>query len=145
METTNSNTAVNSTLTPGAIRASDGNYVFDMNNANQIMGGPEYSPVFGACIEGDRMIVALMRYPRGKPSDMHSHPNEQWIFVLEGVFEIQIDNQWHTAGPGEVIYVPAEKLHLAANNGDKDVVFFTVKDRSHGLHGIKAKSQNQGS
>jgi oxalate decarboxylase/phosphoglucose isomerase-like protein (cupin superfamily) len=33
--------------------------------------------------------------------------------------------------------VPANKVHQAANNGDKDVVFFTCKDASHGLHGTK--------
>ena len=48
------------------------------------------------------MIVALMRYPAGQPSRPHSHPNEQWIFILEGDFEIQFDG--------------------------KDVLFFTCKD-----------------
>jgi quercetin dioxygenase-like cupin family protein len=124
--------------TPGAKRAGPGEYVFDLNKVNRIMGGPAYSPVFGGCVEGDRMIVALMRYPKGQPSDPHSHPNEQWIFILEGDFEIQFDGKWHQAGPGEVIYVPAEKVHQARNEGDKDVVFFTVKDASHGLHGKKA-------
>src|SRR5687768_14019501 len=64
--------------TPGAKRAGPGEYVFDLHRINQILGGPGYSPVFGGCVEGERMIVALMRYPAGKPSDAHSHPNEQW-------------------------------------------------------------------
>ncbi len=70
--------------TPGAHRAKKGEYVFDMRTVNKIMGGPEYSPVYGGCVEGDRMIVALMRAPAGKMGDPHSHPNEQWIYVLEG-------------------------------------------------------------
>jgi quercetin dioxygenase-like cupin family protein len=123
--------------TPGAKRAGPGEYVFDLHKVNQIMGGPGYSPVFGGCIEGERMIVALMRYPAGKPSDAHSHPNEQWIFILEGELDMQFDGKWHKARPGEVFYVPANKVHQAANNGDKDVVFFTCKDASHGLHGTK--------
>ena len=124
--------------TPGAKRAGPGEYVFNFQKINQIMGGPGYSPVFGGCVEGERMIVALMRYPAGKPSDAHSHPNEQWIFILEGELEMQFDGSWHKAGPGEVFYVPANKVHKAANNGSKDVVFFTCKDASFGLHGIKA-------
>ncbi|VTU15119.1 putative allantoin catabolism protein [Variovorax sp. PBL-H6] len=127
-------------MTPGAKRAGPGEYLFNMNGVNQIMGGPAYSPVFGSCVEGDRMIVALMRYPKGKPSDRHSHPNEQWIYVLEGVLEMEFDGTVFKAGPGDCIYVPANKMHLAANNGDKDVIFFTCKDTSHGLHGIKAPS-----
>ena len=124
-------------LTRGAKRAGPGEYVFDMHNVNTIMGGREYSPVFGACGEGERMIVALMRYPAGKPSDAHSHPNEQWIFVLEGELEMEFDGKWHRAKAGDAIYVPANKVHKAANNGSQDVVFFTCKDASHGLHGKK--------
>jgi quercetin dioxygenase-like cupin family protein len=126
------------TLTPGAKRAGPGEYLFDLHNVNRIMGGPGYSPVFGGCVEGERMIVALMRYPAGKPSDAHSHPNEQWIFILEGELEMNFDGKWHKARPGEVFYVPAGKVHQAANTGDKDVVFFTCKDASAGLHGTKA-------
>jgi quercetin dioxygenase-like cupin family protein len=124
--------------TPGARRARPGEYLFDMRRLDPIMGGPGYSPVFGGCVEGERMIVALMRYPAGKPSEPHLHPNEQWIFVLEGELEMQFDGTWHRGGPGHVFYVPANKVHQAANNGTRDVVFFTCKDASHGLHGTKA-------
>ncbi len=125
-------------LTPGAKRAGPGEHVFDLHKVNQIMGGPEYSPVFGGCVEGDRMIVALMRYPAGKPSDAHSHPNEQWIFILEGELEMQFDGNWHRGKPGEVFYVPANKVHRARNESGQDCVFFTCKDAVHGLHGKKA-------
>ena len=121
--------------TPGAKRAAPGEYVFDMNPLDPIMGGPGYSPVFGGCVEGERMIVALMRYPAGKPSEPHSHVNEQWILVLEGELEMQFDGQWYRGGPGHVFYVPANQVHQAANHGTQDVVFFTCKDASHGLHG----------
>ncbi|HEV7477473.1 MAG TPA: cupin domain-containing protein [Burkholderiales bacterium] len=105
---------------------------------NQIMGGPAYSPVFGGCVEGERMIVALMRYPAGKPSDAHSHPNEQWIFILEGELEMEFDGKWHKGKVGDVFYVPAGKVHKARNESESDCVFFTCKDASHGLHGTKA-------
>ena len=125
--------------TPGAKRAGAGEYLFDMHKVNQIKGGPAYSPVVGGCVEGERMIVALMRYPAGKPSDPHSHPNEQWIFVLEGELEMQYDGgPWLKAKPGQVFYVPAGKVHCARNESAKDCVFFTCKDASHGLHGTKA-------
>jgi quercetin dioxygenase-like cupin family protein len=124
--------------TPGAKRAGAGEFLFNLKEVNQIMGGPGYSPVFGGCVEGDRMIVALMRYPAGKPSDAHSHPNEQWIFILEGELEMEFDGRWYKAKRGDVFYVPAGKIHKAANNGKQDVVFFTCKDAVHGLHGTKA-------
>ena len=95
MTATQQTPAKKEAITPGATRAGGGEYVFDFAEVNQIPGGPEYSPVFGGCVEGDRMIVALMRAPAGKMGDPHSHPNEQWIYVLDGHFEFRIDGQVH--------------------------------------------------
>jgi quercetin dioxygenase-like cupin family protein len=126
--------------TPGATRAKPGEYVFDLTKVNQIMGGPDYSPVYGGCVEGERMVVALMRAPAGKMGDPHSHPNEQWIYVLEGEFEFRIEGQVHRVGAGGLIYVPAGKIHQGGATAKGDAVFFTCKDASHGLHGIKAQA-----
>lgn len=123
--------------TPGAKRAANGEHLFDLRSVNRVMGGPAYSPVFGGCVEGERMIVALMRYPAGQPSEPHSHPNEQWIYVLEGELEMEFDGKWLRGGPGHVFYVPAGKVHCARNETENDCVFFTCKDASHGLHGTK--------
>ncbi|HVA38454.1 MAG TPA: cupin domain-containing protein [Candidatus Dormibacteraeota bacterium] len=124
--------------TPGAKRAQPGEYYFELAKIDPIMGGPEYSTANGACVEGDRMIVALMRMPAGTGSEPHSHPNEQWIFVLEGTIQSEVGGQRRTVKPGQVIYVPADTIHHAVATPEADVVFFTVKDASYGLHGIKA-------
>ena len=42
------------------------------------------------------------------------------------------------AKPGSVLYIPADTIHDGKAGSDADVVFFTVKDASHSLHGIKA-------
>lgn len=126
--------------TPGAHRAQPGQHVFNLKTINQIMGGPDYSPVFGGCVEGDRMIVALMTAPAGKTSEPHSHPNEQWIYVLEGVMQLIVDGVTHTAQPGDVIYIPANTIHCGSTPPGRDAMFFTVKDASHSLHGIKVTS-----
>jgi quercetin dioxygenase-like cupin family protein len=125
--------------TPGAHRAQKGEYVFNFAKVNQILGGPDYSPVFGGCVEGDRMIVALMTAPGGKTSEPHSHPNEQWIYVLEGVMELIVNGERHTAHPGDAIYIPANTVHCGSTPDGKDAKFFTVKDASWSLHGIKQK------
>jgi quercetin dioxygenase-like cupin family protein len=123
--------------TPGAHRAQPGEYVFNLGTVNQIMGGPDYSPVYGSCVEGDRMIVALMTAPADKSSEAHSHPNEQWVYMLRGRMVLTVDGRPHEAGPGDVVYIPAGIVHFAAAVGESDAVFFTVKDASHSLHGIK--------
>ena len=124
--------------TPGATRAGSGEFVFDLAKANHILGGPDYSTANGACIEGDRMIVALMRMPAGTGAEPHSHPNEQWIYVLQGTFRARLEGRDVEVKPGSVLYVPANAVHSGGATPDGDVVFFTVKDASHSLHGIKA-------
>src|SRR5205823_10980026 len=99
--------------------------------------GPGYSPVFGGCVEGERMIVARMRAPAGKMGDPHSHPNEQWIYVLEGEFEFRIEGQAHRVGPGGLIFVPANKIHQGGATADADAVARTCIEPRHVLHGVK--------
>jgi len=124
--------------TPGAMRAAPGQYLFDLANLQKIMGGPDYSTAHGPCVEGDRIIVGLMRMNAGTGAEPHSHPNEQWIYILEGTFNAVIDGQSIEAKPGTVVYVPADTVHSGKASPDGDVVFFTVKDGSYGLQGIKA-------
>lgn len=126
--------------TPGAKRAGDGEYFFELTKVDPIKGGPAYSTAFGPCVEGDRMIVALMRIPAGTTSEPHTHPNEQWIYVLEGTFDFMVKGKRSMVKPGSLIYIPANALHSARATPDADVVFFTAKDGSHGLHGTKAQA-----
>jgi quercetin dioxygenase-like cupin family protein len=124
--------------TPGAKRAGPGEYIFNLANINHILGGPDYSTANGSCVEGDRMIVGLMRMPAGTGAAPHSHPNEQWIYILEGTFHATIGGEAIEAKAGSVVYVPADVMHAGKAGADADVVFFTVKDASHSLHGVKA-------
>ena len=136
--TPTANDTIPEARTPGAIRGGAGNYFFELTKIDPIMGGPEYSSVFGACIEGDRIMVALMRMPAGTGSEPHSHPNEQWVYVLEGAMESMVDGKQQLVKAGTAVYIPANTIHWAKALPDADVVFFTAKDTSYGLHGIKA-------
>lgn len=127
--------------TPGAKRAGPGEYVFALASVNHILGGPDYSTSNGACVEGERMIVGLMRMPAGTGADPHSHPNEQWIYLLEGTFRATVAGKDIEAKPGEVVYIPANAVHSVYATPERDVLFFTVKDASHSLHGVKAGSR----
>jgi quercetin dioxygenase-like cupin family protein len=84
------------------------------------------------------MIVGLMRMPAGTGAAAHSHPNEQWIYILEGTFVAEVGGKKVEAKPGSLVYIPSNVMHSGGATPDADVVFFTVKDASHSLHGIKA-------
>jgi quercetin dioxygenase-like cupin family protein len=126
--------------TPGAKRAGPGEHIFDLATVNKIKGGPDYSSVEGSVVEGDKMIVALMRMPAGTGAEAHSHPNEQWIYILEGTFQGEIEGKKFEAKAGSVVYVPSNAIHSGKATPDADVVFFTCKDASHSLHGVKVKA-----
>ena len=97
--------------TPGATRAGSGDYVFELAKLNNILGGPAYSTANGTCVEGDRMMVALMRMPAGTGAEAHSHPNEQWIYILEGTFVGEIAGKSFEAQAGTAVYVPSGTVH----------------------------------
>jgi quercetin dioxygenase-like cupin family protein len=124
--------------TPGATRAAPGEYAFDLAGLQKIMAGPDYSTAHGPCVEGDRIIVGLMRMKAGTGAEPHSHPNEQWIYILQGTFRATIGGKSVEAKPGTVLYIPATTIHDGKATADGDVVFFTCKDGSHNLFGIKA-------
>jgi quercetin dioxygenase-like cupin family protein len=80
----------------------------------------------------------LMRMPAGTGADAHSHPNEQWIYVLEGTLRAKIGDQDFEAKPGTLLYIPSKVVHPVKATPDSDGVFFTAKDASHGLQGVRA-------
>lgn len=123
------------TKTEGAMKAGDGAYTFDLAGLAKIDAGPGYSTAHGPVVEGERMQVGLMTMPRGTGSRPHSHPNEQWIFVLQGTLEGEVGGVPSRAPAGSVVYVPANVVHRAQATTEQDVVFFTVKDMSHGIVG----------
>src|SRR3954452_10949650 len=98
-------------LTVGAKKAGKGEHVFDLARVNHIQAGPDYSTANGSVVEGDRMMVALMRMPAGTGAERHSHPNEQWIYILEGTFNATIDGQRIDATAGTILYIPANTMH----------------------------------
>ena len=73
--------------TPGAKRAGNGEYVFDLAKVNHLLGGPDYSTANGACVEGERMIVALMRMPAGTGASRIRIPTSNGSTSCRGRFE----------------------------------------------------------
>jgi quercetin dioxygenase-like cupin family protein len=126
------------TKTPGARRAGPEEYCFDLATIEKVHGGPDYTTATGPCVEGERMIVALMRMPAGTGAAPHSHPNEQWIYIIEGTFHATIGGKEFDGKPGMVLYVPSNVVHSVKATPHADGIFFTAKDASHGLQGVKA-------
>src|SRR5215467_2842013 len=131
---------MSTTRNQGATKAGDGRFVFDLGKLKSIKVGEGYSPAAGPVVEGERMQVGLITIPRGTASQPHSHPNEQWTYVLKGKARVRVAGQAETlATPGTLIYSPANVVHSVEVLPDEDLLFFTVKDLSHGIVGTLAK------
>jgi len=130
------------TMNQGATKAGDGQFVFDFAKLAGMAVGPGYSTAEGPVVEGERMQVGLITIRRGTASRPHSHPNEQWSYVLKGKARVSVGDQPQTlAAPGMLIYAPANVVHSVEVLPDEDLVFFTVKDMSHGIIGTPADAK----
>jgi quercetin dioxygenase-like cupin family protein len=55
------------------------------------------------------------------PAIKHKHPGEEIIYVLEGSLEYQVGGEpTTTLNAGDVLLVPAEKIHVVRNVGSSN-------------------------
>jgi quercetin dioxygenase-like cupin family protein len=124
------------TKNKGAVKAGDGDYIFDLAGLQRMEAGVGYSSAEGPVVEGERIQVGLISMKRGTGARPHTHPNEQWIYILKGKAKASVDGQpERLVGPGTLIYLPANMVHYIHALPEEDMVFFTCKDMSHGIMG----------
>jgi quercetin dioxygenase-like cupin family protein len=126
---------LSATKTEGAIKAGNGKYCFELGTLQTLDAGPGYSSAHGPVVEGDRIQIGMMRMPRGTGGRPHTHPNEQWVYVMQGTLESEVDGVKFLATPGTLVYMPANVVHWALATAEEDVIFLTAKDMSHGIVG----------
>ena len=68
-------------------------------------------------IPGREAIQVRVDLAPGTVAPRHSHPGEELIYVLEGVFEYDIAGKKVTAKAGDVVFIPAGTVHSAHNAG----------------------------
>jgi quercetin dioxygenase-like cupin family protein len=127
------------TRTRGAAKGGNGAYIFPLAQMAGIDAGTGYSTAHGPVVEGERMQCALVTKARGTGSRPHLHPNEQWNYIVKGKLRVKVaDQPEQICGPGTLLYFPANVVHYTIATQDEDVVFFAVKDLSHGIVGMAA-------
>lgn len=132
------------TLNAGAIKGGDGNYIFPLLEMDGIKTGAAYSTAVGPLVEGERIQAGLMLKPAGTGAHPHTHPNEQWNYVVKGRLRVNVDGQESIAGPGTLLYFPANVVHSTVAMPEEDVLFFVVKDMTHGIQGTPVDGVDRG-
>lgn len=136
------------TKTAGAYKAgTQGAHVFPLWELGRVAAGGKpgdahyYADTRAAVVEGERMQVGLAFEQRGCGSAPHSHPNEQFNLILQGSVRVRIGDFDEMVVPkGSVVHFPANVVHSQVALPDEDVIFYVVKDLTHGIVGIPAGS-----
>ena len=128
-------------------------YVYDLAHMDRVPDGPTSAQVMtkrlisgatmqtaksstvGAALTGRRVMVALGSMERGTGSKPHTHPNEQFNYVLQGTMTWEIGGEVIFARRGELMHTPAQAVHTGLACPDEDLMFFAMKDTRHGLVG----------
>lgn len=67
---------------------------------------------------GREAVQVIVEIAPGTASPKHTHPGEEIIYVLEGTLEYEIEGKPPvTLKAGDVLFIPAETVHLARNVG----------------------------
>ena len=89
----------------------------------------------GAALSGEALHVAIVHKAVGSGTKLHTHPNEQFSYVLEGTMLYEISGMKMEAPPGSLTHLPPGVVHGAIASAAGDVLTFVVKDTSHGMSG----------
>ena len=128
-----------------------GRYVFDIYYIKRIAAGGSadskmhYANTQAALVDGKTVQVGLAFEKRGCGARPHTHPNEQFNFVVKGTLKVDVgDKKGMLVPTGSVAYFPANVVHRSIATPDDDVVFFVVKDLSHGIAGTPVDQSKSG-
>lgn len=125
-------------------KAGNGNCFFDLFNLEEFGIGEHYSSARGGIVEGNKVQVAVVRKKPGTGSRLHTHPNEQFNYVLKGKLKVRVGDVEFVATPGTLIYIPADTPHYTVAAEDNDVEYYAVKDTSHLMYGDPVDGKNTG-
>jgi quercetin dioxygenase-like cupin family protein len=69
-------------------------------------------------VPGREVVQVRVEFPPGLVAANHSHPGEELVYVVEGLFEYQLEGgPAVTLKAGDVLFIPAGKNHSVKNVG----------------------------
>ncbi len=103
------------------------------------------SSTIGAVLYGEHIAVALAMQAAGSGAKAHSHPNEQFNYVVQGVMVSDInDEKWTFGKKGMIVHTPSMSIHTGQACPDEDLYFFAMKDTRHGITGPPVDGKHDG-
>ena len=107
--------------------------------ARKLLSGPSLetgkSSTGGAVLSGHDVICTLGTQARGTGAKAHSHPNEQFNYILQGAMMSDIEGDRVFATRGMILHTPGSVVHTGLACPDEDLVFLAIKDTRSGIIG----------
>ena len=115
----------------------------------RVLSGPTIetakSSTIGAVLYGEHIAVALAMQAAGSGAKAHSHPNEQFNYIVQGVMVSDINDEKLTFGKkGMIVHTPSLSIHTGQACPDEDMYFFAMKDTRHGITGPPIDGKHDG-
>lgn len=114
----------------------------------KLLSGPTLktgkSSTVGAVLTGATIILTLGTQARGSGAKPHTHPNEQFNYIVQGTMVNEIEGELVFAGPGTLLHTPTGAVHTGLACPDEDLVFLAIKDTRHGIVGPPVDGQYTG-
>ena len=119
-------------------------YFYRLDEEESVNVGGNYSTARGPLVQGERIQVSLVHKPAGTGAKPHTHPNEQFNYLLKGKLKAMVNGQEQVVTAGTLIHIPANVVHATVATLDEDVVFLAMKDMSWGIAGTAVDQDDPG-
>lgn len=119
-------------------------YFYRLDEEESVNVGGTYSTAKGPLVQGERIQVSLVHKAAGTGAKPHTHPNEQFNYLLKGTLKAMVNGEEQIVTAGTLIHIPANAVHATVATVDEDVVFLAMKDMSWGIAGTAVDKDNPG-
>jgi mannose-6-phosphate isomerase-like protein (cupin superfamily) len=116
--------------------------------AKRLLSGPSLekgkSSTVGAVLTGAHIILTLGTQARGSGANAHTHPNEQFNYIVQGTMTGEIAGELVFAPRGTLLHTPAAVVHTGLACPEEDLIFLAMKDTRHGITGPSVSGKYEG-
>jgi quercetin dioxygenase-like cupin family protein len=89
----------------------------------------------GALVSGERLHIGLIELPARGVVQRHRHGSEQFIYVLRGTLDVEMDGSAHRVAARSAIHVPAEMAH-EVTAGAAGTHYLVLKNKTYGIEPV---------
>jgi quercetin dioxygenase-like cupin family protein len=84
---------------------------YDFKDIPEELVTPDKSAAMARMITGSQVELAILRFRKGEGARIHSHPQEQILYMLKGRMQVTTGGKDTVIGPGQAAHFAPDVLH----------------------------------